>query len=42
MCGAGLALAGNDYGLVCDIVHSDEWHYDQTDDVTWKEGRGDD
>ncbi len=25
--------------LACSIVHDDEWHYDDIDDITWKEGR---
>ena len=41
MCAATLSLVGNPYGLVCDITHDDEWHYDEADDLTWKEGRPD-
>lgn len=42
MCDAYKALAGNDYELVCDLPGvGHEWHWDGTDNVTWKEGEPD-
>lgn len=38
MCGAYKNLDEGGW-LVCDTTHSDEWHYDEIDNVTWKEGR---
>jgi hypothetical protein len=41
MCDATITFGHDEYPLICNIVHDDEWHYDSDDNVTWKEGKPD-